>query len=450
MWRKLVLAIAVCFVCIAAFHPAATAHVTLTSYVALDFDRDRLAAELQLPLDQLELALVTKFDDDLLRRRDGELRAYVLAHFAVTAPDGRTYAAEVRDLSLNRVDDAPYVRVQLFLHAPPHAGAERLIVHDDIILHRVVTHRILISVRRDFDQALFGSEPKLAGIAMLSQKDVIIDRSAGSAWRGLRAAFVLGVHHIAEGTDHLLFVVVLLLVAPLTAAGARWQGTRTLRDTLRAVCLIITSFTVGHSLALAFGAAGWLVVASSPVEVLIAASIVVTALHALRPFFAGREPVIGFAFGLIHGLAFATALKDFGFHGAALGLSLLGFNLGIEAMQLAVVILVVPSLVYASRTRAYPPLRIFGATLAMLAACAWIAERVSGHDNAVTQAVAGLAAHGQFAAWVLALASFAATLALRASHRRARNEHAHARPLVQPRRDFDAPAMHSDDVLDQR
>jgi hypothetical protein len=118
-----------------------------------------------------------------------------------------------------------------------------------------------------------------------------------------------GVRQIAEGTDHLLFLLMFLLVAPLLVVARRWQpapptaSTGALRRTVR----VVTAFTVGHSATLIAAAIGGLRVAGPWVEVLIAVSILVTAIHALRPLFPPRgEPFIAGGFGPIHGLAFST------------------------------------------------------------------------------------------------------------------------------------------------
>ena len=75
---------------------------------------------------------------------------------------------------------------------------------------------------------------------------------------------------------------------------------------------------------------------SRPIEVLIAVSILVSAAHALPPFF-GREAVISAFFGLIHGLAFVTTLGELGLGRWERVASIFGFNLGIETMRLIVV-----------------------------------------------------------------------------------------------------------------
>src|SRR4029077_16737293 len=93
----------------------------------------------------------------------------------------------------------------------------------------------------------------------------------------------VGVHHIAEGTDHLLFLLVLLLPAPLVAAGKNWGGFGGLNRALLQLLKIVSAFPVGHSLTLLVGALGWLRLPSQPVEIIIAISLFVSAVHAIPP-----------------------------------------------------------------------------------------------------------------------------------------------------------------------
>ena len=214
---------------------------------------------------------------------------------------------------------------------------------------------------------------------------------------GFASIFRLGIRHIAEGTDHLLFLLALLLPAPLVVLGVRWAGFAGARQSLLRILRIVTAFTIGHSLTLALAALGLVRVPSRPVEVLIAVSILVSATHALRPLFPGREAAIAAFFGLIHGLAFATTLGELGLGRWERVGGILAFNLGIETMQLIVVAAVLPSLVLMSRTRAYPFLRIGGALFAGLASVGWIAERLFDvHSSA--DVVVNLVAH--HAVWI--------------------------------------------------
>jgi hypothetical protein len=239
-----------------------------------------------------------------------------------------------------------------------------------------------------------GSFSALTGLGRLSD---LASLSGLNSLGGLTGAYRLGVRHIAEGTDHLLFLLALLLPAPLLACGRRWCQGATVRGSLVQILRIVTAFTLGHSLTLALAAFGLVSLPSRPVEVLIAVSILISALHALRPLFPGREPLVAGFFGLIHGLAFATALSDLGLDQGYRLVSILGFNLGIEAMQLAAVAVTLPSLLLMSRTPAYTLLRIGGALFAALASLGWIVERLLNVQTPVSRSVEATARH---ALWI--------------------------------------------------
>jgi hypothetical protein len=186
----------------------------------------------------------------------------------------------------------------------------------------------------------------------------------------------LGIQHIAEGTDHLLFLLVLLLPAPLLVRQKRWDTYGGMKYSIIRLLKIVTAFTIGHSITLVAGASGWLRLPGQPIEVLIAISILVSAIHALRPIFSGKEAYVAAGFGLIHGMAFAGTLANLDLDTARMGLSILGFNIGIELMQLFVIAITAPWLILLSRTARYTPIRITGAILAAIAASVWVIQRV--------------------------------------------------------------------------
>jgi hydrogenase/urease accessory protein HupE len=134
----------------------------------------------------------------------------------------------------------------------------------------------------------------------------------------------LGVEHILTGFDHLLFVIGLALLV----------------RSRRALVATITAFTLAHSLTLASTALGLLTVPSAPVEATIALSIVLVCAECLRPgeSLTRRAPwLVAFAFGLLHGLGFASALLDIGLPAEHVPAALLCFNVGVELGQLGVI-----------------------------------------------------------------------------------------------------------------
>jgi len=150
----------------------------------------------------------------------------------------------------------------------------------------------------------------------------------------------LGVEHILLGIDHLLFVLALLILV---------EGRRRLVGT-------ITAFTLAHSLTLAAATLGFVNVPQTPVEAIIALSIVFVAseiVHAKqgRPGLTQRAPwIVAFTFGLLHGFGFAGALTEIGLPAQAIPLALLFFNLGVEAGQLLFIAAVAVLILLARRT----------------------------------------------------------------------------------------------------
>ena len=111
-----------------------------------------------------------------------------------------------------------------------------------------------------------------------------------------------------------LFLLVLLLAAPLLINNKKWGNFGGIKYSLIRLIKIITAFTIGHSITLLLGAINWINVPTQPIEILIAFSILISAIHAIYPIFPQKEAYIAAGFGLIHGLAFATTLSDLNLH----------------------------------------------------------------------------------------------------------------------------------------
>lgn len=234
----------------------------------------------------------------------------------------------------------------------------------------------ILSQKRNEQQSVYELDYQLT-----ESTDARGSSASGSAspWlKGIQfsSLFRLGMRHIAQGTDHLLFLLVLLLPAPLMASRRRWGAPADVRQSLLRILGIVTAFTIGHSLTLSLAALNLVNVPSRPVEVLIAVSIFVSAVHSWRPVFSGKEAWIAASFGLIHGLGLAATLNRLGLDRWNKVFGILAFNLGIETMQVFVVAAILPSLLLMSRTRLYPYVRMSGAGLAGIAAAGWLTERL--------------------------------------------------------------------------
>ena len=191
------------------------------------------------------------------------------------------------------------------------------ITFDGLPLHAEVIVRVQYLTGGSSTDIITGEAPELV---IASSTD-----DGQNHWQIVQLYSVLGGEHIVFGYDHLLFVFGLLLMV-----GFRHK-----------LLLTITAFTVAHSITLALSMVTTIPVLPRYVEIIIALSIVLVAVEALRnkPSFSFRHPsIIAFAFGLIHGLGFAGALKDIGLPEGAFALSLLAFNVGVELGQVAVLL----------------------------------------------------------------------------------------------------------------
>lgn len=208
------------------------------------------------------------------------------------------------------------------------------------------------------------------------QKADYYSGSSQGRWAVIKTFVVSGIQHILIGPDHILFLVGLLLLG-----GA-----------LSRLALIVTSFTVGHSITLSLAALNLVSPSARFIEPLIALTIVVVgadnllvlrsrSMHSAPSAALGEADIrawLAIAFGLIHGFGFAYVLKEFGLPQAALGWSLFAFNLGVEIGQLLIVAVVAGTLTMIRRRSAAASRQIatFGSIAVILAGLYWFIQRV--------------------------------------------------------------------------
>ena len=185
-----------------------------------------------------------------------------------------------------------------------------------------------------------------------------------------------GVWHIWIGFDHILFLLSLLLPAVLVPVRRSWRAVARFKPALWDVFKIVTAFTVAHSITLSLAALGVITLPTRLTESAIALSVVLAALNNIFPLFQRRRWMVAFAFGLIHGFGFASVLADLGLPRDALLLALVGFNLGVEVGQLAIVSGFLPAAYWLRHTALYQKVIFLGGSaLICLRASLWLVER---------------------------------------------------------------------------
>ncbi|WP_295634358.1 HupE/UreJ family protein [Novosphingobium sp.] len=384
----------------------AAAHLTPNSEVQMAIGHSSIRADVIVPQGEYAFATGNPVSNDA--RSLDLARAYLEDRSAILAPDGRRWLRHIESIAFAQIAGPPDLHVVEQWTPPPGAPLRRFTIDWHVLVDALPNHFALFLVSSDVANRV-GAVHEVIGAVRRHSARLVVDRGGSSALTAFTNAVMVGVDHILGGYDHLMFLLALLLPASLIASGGRWVGLRPMRKTIGHLARIVTAFTIGHSVTLIGATLGHWHLPSAPVEVMIAISVLVSAIHAIRPLAPGREPLIALIFGLIHGLAFATIFAQ---AGAAMGsgaLGLAGVNLGIEMVQLGIVLVTVPALLVLASTPAYPPIRIGAAAFACLAALAWIVNRTTGE---LANLVAALESAMSHAGWLIALLSIAALTVL--------------------------------------
>jgi hypothetical protein len=364
--------LALAFVLALAAAPA-LAHKPSDSYLTLIAEGGTLRGQWDIALRDLEYAIGLDADGDgaitwgELRARHAQIAAYALARLALQG-DGQPCRPEVREQLTDEHSDGAYAVLRFEAHCPA-VPRRTLEIGYSLFADLDPTHRGLVRVQHGAATAggvLGPDRPRLeVALGEASRLRQFLDYAREGVW------------HIWIGIDHVLFLVSLLLPAVLVYGAGGWGPAQRFAPVFWEVFRVVTAFTVAHSVTLSVAALGLVELPSRLVESMIALSVVLAALNNLKPLVLARRWAVAFGFGLVHGFGFASVLADLGLPRDALLVSLVGFNVGVEAGQLAVVCLFLPAAFLARRHWAYRRL-VFAGGSAVIAAVAaiWMAERI--------------------------------------------------------------------------
>jgi hypothetical protein len=366
---RLLLALLGCLLLAAA---PAQAHKPSDSYLAVSVDGSAITGQWDIALRDLDHAIGLDTDGNgeitwgELRARHADIAAYALARLRIEA-DGMACTLRAGEQLVDEHTDGAYTVLRFAVDCPRPPATLRLDYR--LFADLDPQHRGLLRL-----DAAGGTRT-----AIFSPQEAAQDFALEAPGRASQfgAYFIEGVWHIWIGFDHILFLVSLLLPAVLVWQARRWQPAERFRDAFFEVLKVVTSFTVAHSITLSLATLGLVSLPSRVVESAIAASVVLAALNNVRPLVHGRRWLVAFAFGLIHGFGFASVLADLGLPQGTLVLALLGFNVGVELGQLAIVAVFLPLAYLLRRTAFYRRGVLIGGSLLIAAlAAVWLAERV--------------------------------------------------------------------------
>lgn len=352
------------------FSLPAMGHKASDSYLVFEVQGREISGQWDIALRDIDFALGLDADGNgeitwgELRARHAEIDAWALGRLALQR--GGACELGVADHLVDSHTDGAYAVLKLAGRCPSAGGELKLnyrLLFDLDALHRGLlrlgldgtTHTGVFSPERSEQRFVAGEVSRLGQFAQF---------------------LVEGIWHIWIGFDHILFLLSLLLPAVLLHEARRWRGVESFHAALVEVLWVVTAFTVAHSITLSLAALGIIELPSRLVESAIAASVVLAAANNLKPLVEHRRWLVAFCFGLIHGFGFASVLTELGLPKEALVLSLLGFNVGVETGQLAIVAAFLP-LAYFLRNTAFYRRGVFvGGSIATLCiALVWFVER---------------------------------------------------------------------------
>lgn len=348
------------------------AHTLSASHIDVTPSGEGIEVELDVPLRDLALAIPLDADGDDritwgelkgVEAQVGQLAERALLVSAATGP----CPLRITGLGTREREGVPQASLRLSGRCEMGSG---LVVRYDLMRDVVPGHAAVVTLREGTNVRV-----RIARDAGEARFD------AGDQGAGRTFSLFLreGVHHILIGYDHLAFLLSLLLPAAVVWRAGRWQPVERASTALRYTLGIVTAFTVAHSVTLSLAVLGIVSPDARMVEIAIASSVLLAAINNIRPLITRRLWVAGFLFGLIHGFGFAGVLAEYELGRGSTALALLGFNLGVELGQLAVVALAIPLIWLLSRRAFYVRFVMPLLSLAIVGwSLVWIWERAVG------------------------------------------------------------------------
>ena len=398
--RRWLLLVAVAVIgCLGLATSPASAHEPEATLVIISHDEASLVLDVRAPLEAYDIAYGSDLVADptiaVAAAKTG-LISQLEETVSISFADGPSWTTSITKVGTAEVKGAPNLSVRLVATPPAGVVTGPVELHWLFITGFFDSHKVFAVLDENVStvlQAKTINPGTMLGVITAQDSVLTIEDRAPNAT--FTTLFRIGFEHFREGPDHLLFLCLVALGAARRRHG--WASTA------KRLALLTVAFTVGHSISLAATTLGLISVPVALIETGIALTILVTAVHAIRPTLPARaELVVTAAFGLIHGCGFAGTLADLSIQGTEAVVPLLGFNLGLEAAQILGLLLVAVPLVILSRSTIATA--ILAGAIGLIAA-GWIGERAFDSSDPFAPVVEALAGTPERLAIVLAVAA---------------------------------------------
>ncbi|MCM3124192.1 MULTISPECIES: HupE/UreJ family protein [unclassified Mesobacillus] len=363
------------------FPSLASAHPYSASFTTIEFNEQETKFEFSIDtLSILELQEdIDQNKDQILQEKeiaeDQDHLVEFLTHSVILDKNNEQQEPVLTDIKINKKDNKEFLT--LSLKYPPYQAGDTITIDDGLYGNDSNTNYVNLltaSFNGESSQAALQGENRSWTILLTEDQqeqqasgeqnsqstptqETKPEAQTSSSWLSF---FQLGMSHILTGYDHLLFLFALLLK----------------KQTFKQYALIVTSFTVAHSITLSLAVLGIMDLPSRFVESFIALSIIYVAAENIFKKEVNHRWGLTFLFGLIHGLGFANILQEMNLSKANLASALISFNIGIEVVQLVIVLLLLPLLSYLHRLKASSKIIKYGSIVIILLGMYWLIQRL--------------------------------------------------------------------------
>lgn len=362
----------------------ALAHALGQSYLFLKVGEQSVSGRLEIPTADLGKALELDENGDgevtaeEVSGAEGRIEAYLQDRFRILDDAGVSLPITYQDFDTLEIEVATYL-VARFTVQPGAGVPDVLNIEYSAITHIDSDHRGWLIVEENAKTGLAGNHATVSLIfgphSQRQDLDLLVDPTPAT-WR----KFIWeGMWHIWIGLDHVLFLIALMLSAVVYRKDGLLKPVARFSSAFTNVVKIVTLFTIGHSITLALSVLGLVTIPSRAVESVIAFSVFIVAVNNVYPIVKKHVWWFVFAFGLFHGLGFASVLSELMLGQVSKTKSLIGFNLGVEMGQIAIVLVVFPVLFAIRNSKFYVPgIVTVGSALIAVVALWWSVERAVG------------------------------------------------------------------------
>ncbi|MEP7309048.1 MAG: HupE/UreJ family protein [Acidobacteriota bacterium] len=362
----------------------ALAHTLGENYVWFNFRPDSIDGRFEIHFKDLENTLGLKLAQGSVDQQTAAVRAnaalvqdYIRKHFSIGPESGPPYVLEFTTENVMQIPLGSFA--QFYFRSTTGPLPNRLRVTHSMLYENDRFHRGLLLVDHNSKTGTNYGEEYVAMVFGPAAPEQSLDLTSVPSLMGGRRMIWQGVLHIWIGIDHILFLIALILPTVLSLNDGSWTGVGGFRRALWNVLKIVTVFTIAHSVTLLLAALGLLNVPSRLVESMIALSIVLVALNNIVGRIKEGSLVVVLCLGLFHGLGFAAVMGYLPVRMESLLRAVVGFNVGVELGQMAIVASVFPIL-FLLRNRPFyvPAVLKGGSAVLILIASVWFIQRAFG------------------------------------------------------------------------